>query len=150
MTPSFFWLNSLFFSKKHAFIKKKQADYFYTLHHFPGENQAVVQVDFSENASTVCQDEVQSAHWSHAQVALYTVVAWTPEGTYSYAIISDYLSHDKYAVQHFNSIIITNINDRMKGWSCSALQPALHILYGNNFPPERHSSQLAFLCHFTR
>ena len=105
----------LVFFKKHAFIKKKQADYFYTLHHFPGENQAVVQVDFSENASIVCQDEVQSAHWSHAQVALYTVVAWTPEGTYSYAIISDYLSHDKYAVQHFNSIIITNIKDRMKG-----------------------------------
>lgn len=56
---------------------------------------------------------IQSAHWSHTQVTVYTVVVWTISGTYSFVILSDYLSHDKYAVCHFNNLIISAIRERM-------------------------------------
>ena len=32
----------------------------------------VLQVDFSENASIVDQNEIHSAHWSHQQVTVFT------------------------------------------------------------------------------
>ena len=56
---------------------------------------------------------IQSAHWSHTQVTVYTVVVWTISGTYSFVILSDYQSHDKYAVCHFNNLIISAIRERM-------------------------------------
>ena len=101
--------------KQHCFVKSKQASYFREAHEHPREDQAVVQVDFSENAAIVCQDEVQSAHWAHVQVSLYTVVAWTAQETVSYAVVSDYLSHDKYAVHHFNALIIQSLKEKMSG-----------------------------------
>ena len=38
----------------------------------PGDNDAVVQVDFCENAAIIEQDEIRSAHWNHKHVAIYT------------------------------------------------------------------------------
>jgi hypothetical protein len=107
--------NQLVAFKQHVFIKNKQAAYFNEAYQHPRPGQAIVQIDFSENASIICQDEVQSAHWSHTQVTIYTVVAWTSSGTYSFALTSDYLSHDKYAVDHFNKIIVRQLNARMNG-----------------------------------
>ena len=101
--------------KQHGYVNNKQAAYFHTLHQLPEKDQAVVQVDFSENASIICQDEIQSAHWSHTQVAIYTVVAWTVTGTFSYVVTSDYLSHDKYAVYVFNKKIINILQEQMNG-----------------------------------
>ena len=61
--------------------------------------QLVLQIDLSENASIIQQDEIQSAHWSHQQVTIFKAVAWCEESkTLSYAVISNYLEHDKLAV----------------------------------------------------
>ena len=73
----------------------------------PGDNDAVVQVDFCENAAIIEQDEIRSAHWNHKHVAIYTAVAWTNLGTHSYCVVSNYLQNDKYATSLFNNTIIT-------------------------------------------
>lgn len=41
------------------------------------ENEIVIQIDFAENYSTVFQDEIQSAHWSHGHVTIFTCCTWT-------------------------------------------------------------------------
>lgn len=46
---------------------------------------------------------------------MYTVVTWISSGTYIYAITSDYISHDKYAVHHFNDLIVSDLRKRMNG-----------------------------------
>ena len=47
--------------KIHSFIKNKQAAAFHQTHKTPKPMQAVLQLDFSENATIIEQDEVQSA-----------------------------------------------------------------------------------------
>ena len=81
--------------KIQSFIKNRQAAAFHQMHKTPIPMQAVLQLDFSENATIIEQDEVQSAHWTHKQVTNFTAVAWTNENTSSYVVVSDNLSHDK-------------------------------------------------------
>jgi hypothetical protein len=63
-------------------------------------------MDFSENFILKEQDEVQSAHWINNMLTIFTAVVWTCESTDSFAVVSDYLVHDKVAVlSYFNSIL---------------------------------------------
>ena len=39
------------------------------------ESSVVLQVDFSENASLLQQNEIQSVHWTHKQVTIFTAHA---------------------------------------------------------------------------
>jgi hypothetical protein len=71
-----------------------------------------VQVDFSENYASQYQDEIQSAHWHCIQVTVFTCVAWIGSESRSYAIVSDYLNHDKYAVYKFLSVILSDLKAR--------------------------------------
>ena len=81
--------------KIHIFVKNKQANYFQDNHNRSHSKHHVnIQIDYSENAAIVEQDEVQSAHWYHKQVTVFTAVVWTKEGTYSYCVTSDCLAHD--------------------------------------------------------
>ena len=53
---------------KEFFIhKRKQAGYMSDLVSKWDEENAVLQVDFSENAAIASQFEIQSAHWNHGQ-----------------------------------------------------------------------------------
>ena len=59
----------------------------------------VLQVDFFQNASSLTQNEVQSARWNHTQAAFFTANAWFNENSSkSFAIASDHLTHTKDAV----------------------------------------------------
>ena len=69
----------------------------------------VLQIDFSENFTLFCQDEIQAAHWNNVQCTLYTAVAWypstelhLPKNKKCWVIVSNYMEHDKYAVNVFN------------------------------------------------
>ena len=45
------------------------------------------------------QKEVQSAHWHHRQVTLFTAHAWiNNDNNFSMVIISDHLNHTKYCI----------------------------------------------------
>ena len=98
----------------HCYIKKKQYAYFRMLTENPSESAGLLQIDFSENYSIIQRNEIQSAHWAHDQVTLYTACFWygTPDGKTAiktYVIVSDYLNHDKYAVAVFNDLLLDNI-----------------------------------------
>ena len=58
----------------HRYIKRKQQDHFTKLIEECDGSSAVHQVDFSENASIVNQNEIQSSHWSHQQVNISPVM----------------------------------------------------------------------------
>ena len=91
--------------KSHNFVKTNQEQYFKTRKKNLKDTEILVQIDFAENFSLVSQDEIQSAHWSHQQVTLFTCVAWFQHCTRSFVIISDEMSHDKYAVFVFKKKI---------------------------------------------
>lgn len=93
--------------RKHHFVKNIQQKYF----DFKRKNieigDVILQIDFAENFQLIAQDEIQSAHWQHEQVTIFTAVAWLAEKVYSFSIISNYLVHDKYAVYVFLKKIIS-------------------------------------------
>jgi hypothetical protein len=76
----------------------------------------VLQIDFSENFTLFCQDEIQAAHWNNVQCTLYTAVAWypstelhLPKNKKCWVIVSNYMEHDKYAVNVFNKLLINDM-----------------------------------------
>ncbi|KAJ8870378.1 hypothetical protein PR048_029399 [Dryococelus australis] len=89
--------------KNHYFIIKVQSKFF---EEEKVANRIVIQVDFGENYEASFQDEIQSAHWSHSQVAIFTCARFNGSVMQSFVIISDDLSHDKYAVYTFLKTII--------------------------------------------
>jgi hypothetical protein len=99
----------------HTHIKRQQASSFQQEKESTKANNSkiVIQVDFAENYSTVSKDEIQSAYWSTNQITLFTCCAWEYSGSHSLAIVSDYLSHDKYAVAVFLNIIMKHFEDKL-------------------------------------
>ena len=55
----------------HTYVKRKQATHLDTLISECDTKKVVLQVDFSENATIMSQNEVQSAHWCHSQATLF-------------------------------------------------------------------------------
>lgn len=96
--------------KVHYFVNKIQSKFFEEQKKMP--NQLVIQVDFAENYEAGYQDEIQSAHWSHSQVTIFTCCSWF-DGTVlqSFAIISNDLAHDKHAVYTFLKTILLYIKE---------------------------------------
>lgn len=93
----------------HTFVKRNQSEFFEKKKaNIPG-NEAIVQIDFSENYTCRHQDEVQAAHWDQEQVTIFPVVVWTKNGCTSHAIISDDLRHDKQSVTVFLDRILQDI-----------------------------------------
>lgn len=89
----------------------------------------MLQIDYSENAEIIHQDEVQSAHWSYGQCIVFTAVAWTSLGTYSYGILSDCTEHTKYSSATMIKVILDDLNSKHKNkfsklqiWSDGAAQ----------------------------
>lgn len=95
--------------KAHCFIKDQQSKYFKHCKVDIDEGQAILQVDFAENYATVSQDEQQSAHWNHSQVTVFTAVAWLKDECKSFAVVSDDLDHDKYAVWAILKVILHSL-----------------------------------------
>lgn len=70
----------------------------------------LLQVDFSENASISHENKIQSAHWSHQQVTVFTSHVWVDNNEKeSYAIIFDNLEHTKVAAYTFMTELFGDI-----------------------------------------
>ena len=77
------------------------------------ESSVVLQLDFSENASLLQQNEIQSAHWIHEQVTVFTAHASIGEGVNdSFFIISDSLNHTKEAVYTFIPVLFRKLLEK--------------------------------------
>ena len=69
--------------------------------------KVVLQVDFPENASLLTQNEIQSAHWNHAQATVFTVYAWVDKNLdESIVLVSDDLKHNKVSGYSYMSYIL--------------------------------------------
>ena len=99
-TPHILW---------HSFIKKKQSDFFYNERSHSSENCGILQVDFSENYEALFQNEIQSAHWGNKQITVFTAVMRCGPKTVNYALISDNINHDNYAVFTFLDVIFQDV-----------------------------------------
>ena len=82
--------------KVHVLVKRHQEQEFNNLRTIDLASNCLLQFDFSENAEIQEQDEVQTAHWWHLQISLFTACAWVKGQASSYVIVSDYMHHDKY------------------------------------------------------
>ena len=96
----------------HCLIKVKQDEAFNSLRSRIDPKSMLLQFDFLENAEITEQDEVQTAHWWHLQVTLFTAVAWVAGEKNCFAIISDYSDHDKNATVTFLLIILRKLLDK--------------------------------------
>ncbi|KAL3277931.1 hypothetical protein HHI36_013272 [Cryptolaemus montrouzieri] len=63
----------------HFFVKNVQSDYFQNTKEGLTSEKPVIQIDFVENDALISQGEIQSAHWSHAEVTLFTFRIWTTD-----------------------------------------------------------------------
>lgn len=91
--------------KMHCLIKSVQYKYFEECKHRGDVTEAVIQVDFAENATLTTQNQIQSAHWRERHVTVFTCVIWSNNTTESLAIISDDLDHSKCSVWTFLKLI---------------------------------------------
>ena len=97
------------FFLQHVFLKLKQVAYFEEITSNIADDEAVLQVDFSENYSCRHQDEIQAAHWNYEQVTLFPIALWMKDygkGPKSFVIVSDELKHDKMSVAVFITMAI--------------------------------------------
>ena len=99
----------------HVYIKHKQAAHMEKLKNEVDEKKILLQVDFSENATLLDQNEIQSAHWSHAQATIFTAHAWIKaenDTKESLVIVSDELQHTKVSVHAFMASIISTLKNK--------------------------------------
>lgn len=101
--------NQLHYFKKHVYVKRMQSLYFGKCKAEVANDEVVLQIDFAENYSLTSQDEIQSAHWGHRQVTLFTAVAWLHNDKRSFVIVSDDMDHGKFAVWTFLKALIMEL-----------------------------------------
>lgn len=73
------------------------------------EKDAVIHMDFSENYTTKCNQEIQSYHFggSRTQISLHTVVVYTKDKVTSHCTVSLNLSHNAGAIwAHLQPVLI--------------------------------------------
>lgn len=98
----------------HVYVKRVQSDIFIKAKRSVQTDEAILQIDFAENYAVIAQDEIQSAHWSHKQVSVFTACAWLAgDKRCSFAIVSDILRHDKHAVFACLKKIIMLLKDQV-------------------------------------
>ena len=97
----------------HQYIKRMQAAHFAKPIAECDEPSVVLQIDFSENASLLQQNEIQSACWIHKEVTVFTAHAWIGEGVNnSFVIVSDSLNHTKEAIYTFMSVFFRKLPEK--------------------------------------
>ena len=97
----------------HTYVKRAQANHLSNLISLTNNEHVLLQVDFSENASIVHHNEIQSAHWSHQQVTLLTGYYWfnsTQNQKKGIIFISDCLTHGELAVYYFMENVIKHLD----------------------------------------
>ena len=126
----------------HRYVKKQQSKVFDALVSSCNHEKVVLQLDFSENASLIDQNEIQAAHWNHDQVTLFTGHAWIDfDCKESFVIVSNDLNHTKDAVYAFVSYILEYLKKQYPSlkivdiWSDGAAsQFKQRYLFANLYP----------------
>ena len=70
------------------------------------ESRALLQVDWSENYTCIEQNEVQSGHWAHQSVSLYTYSLWYCGEQHAGVLTTDKNDHSKTTIVPFMDKIL--------------------------------------------
>ena len=139
----------------HRYVKKQQSKKFESLVASCTSEKVVLQLDFSENASLIDQNEIQSAHWNHNEVTLFTGHAWiNSECKKSFVIISNDLNHTKEAVYAFVSYILEYLNKNYANlkivniWSDGAASQFKQRYLFANLHPWQEQFSIKIFWHF--
>lgn len=97
--------------KTHFYVKRVQADHFDNTKKSALPGLATIQVDYAENYTVLQQDEIQSAHWTHDRVTIFTCCVWIENSKLSYCVISDDHDHSKFSTWKFLKAIIDDVKD---------------------------------------
>lgn len=84
--------------KKHMKIKRIQQAYFKKCIEESTEKKPVVQFDFSEKYNCIHQNEVQSAHFDHKLVGIFTIAIWAGAKQINKVFVTDMMSSGKFTV----------------------------------------------------
>ena len=93
----------------HVYIKREQSKYFEKLKGEVSDEKIVLQVDFAENFNMKEQDEIQKAHWNSKPLSIFTAFVWSKKETFSFALPSSDITHDKFVVDAALKIILNHI-----------------------------------------
>ncbi|CAF1513785.1 unnamed protein product [Adineta steineri] len=93
----------------HAFIKRKQSNFFEQMKNNSDDTSIVVQVDYAENFSIEEQDAIQSAHWTTKTISIFTAHASCGSLKFSFALPSNNITHDKYCINTCLDYIINEL-----------------------------------------
>lgn len=98
----------------HHFISKAQSRFLREAKEALQPEEAIVQLDYSENFTVVMQDAIQSSYFSGRQATVHPYVIYyrkvdEPIQSKSYCIISNHMTHDSTAVSVFNEHIVAEI-----------------------------------------
>jgi hypothetical protein len=95
LIPGYLW---------HSYVQRTQSDAYkssISLASSPESNKAVVHVDFAENFHCFEQDQPQAAHFSQAQITLFTVALWHRSQCETIAYVTNITKHNKFVVSPF-------------------------------------------------
>ncbi|CAF4866414.1 unnamed protein product, partial [Rotaria magnacalcarata] len=93
----------------HVFIKRAQSSLFEELKESTDDKKVLLQVDYAENFAMDQQDAIQSTYWNTRMLSIFTAHAWCGANNYSFALVSDNVTHDKYCVAACLNNIITKL-----------------------------------------
>ncbi|CAF5036332.1 unnamed protein product, partial [Rotaria magnacalcarata] len=90
--------------------KRAQSSLFEELKESTDDKKVLLQVDYTENFTMDQQDAIQSAYWNTRMLSIFTAHAWCGANNYSFALVSDNVTHDKYCV----AVCLNNIITKLK------------------------------------
>ena len=94
---------------KHTYIKHMWSQAFISeSESLKDDDSTVIEVNFAENYTMQIQNAIQSSYRYQSNL-LYLLCAWRKNGCHSIVIASDYLSHSKYAVLAFMSMLVDHL-----------------------------------------
>lgn len=97
----------------HTFVKRKQSSAFQKRKQNVDGKNIVLQGDFSENASLLEQNEIQSAHWHHKQATLFVCYAWIEkQKEQGIVLVSDCLDHSKLSIYKYVDFILSYLKEK--------------------------------------
>lgn len=89
LIPNFVWHIRVMKNQQKAYGKSRERAC------LPESNIMMLHVDFAENIKCFGQDQPQAAHFSQAQVSIFTCALWHRGSCVTKAITSDVTKHDK-------------------------------------------------------
>ena len=98
----------------HVFVKRAQSSVFERSKRKSNDRKVVVQVDYSENFPLNYQDAVQSAHWNIKTLSIFTAYVWCGTSAFSFALVSNNVTHDKYCIDVCLNYIINHVKQHIR------------------------------------